>query len=723
MEKYSILWNDEVINKRHKFGADARKIIYLPMKIEKVMIPTVPDIPMNYFELLILKLLEIKPMSEKKVASILQLDEKFVQKIFERIIEKKFVLAEDLSITEDGRGEINGYKRETETQAAYIFYDLLGKFYWDIVMPESEYQEYNKKPFVIEGITRIGRVNARIGKEGTSKSMPIYYLPAKDVKNEAASKKEVENIIEGFKKLMNYTKKMGIEIPKNYVKFNPRVSKNVDVLESSEIVYVGTQIFIPENLEEKNEWQILHPFNFGEADYYKHKMYLNLDFEQSEIFNGWIKEMYVNIADNIKIDMSYEISKLYMTEVFSKEILEPQYERVRSLIYKALENYYQIYTFSDEGTEYHQKQIYLKTFLINIVACLEQAFIYALENTEKDFNENMENTKESLDVIITSSANAIGFEVPANSTMFFISLTDLKNKQGLIPLLAKNIFLKSDGIKEIAKWKKDFPTFIEHINNLRNESGHDSEIELDSEEITGYFNIFLHCIGDLLGMNYEAIDYGSNLVMLESIDIEEEKKKKNELYNVVLGRIKLKNYSKSIVESLIKVEMYLECKKRKLKYFTESDAAVAMGIIYEIILSQIKNEVFDSDASKFVEDDTRENYLILRTVIKDYNFELDEESFEKKLLTVPTFKIRKSFDNFDKSVISTKLYTLLFSLYKKTKNNFVQQIAAKVPDFIDLAIEIDRVRGHGDIDENPDEIERLASRLKEMLNDFNQIKR
>ena len=723
MGKYSILWNESVRRTQNRYN----KMVYLPVMLKKVMVPCEMSNGIGFFEQLVLELLEKGPKLRNEVADILQLDIEFVEKLYAQLIEKNYISNDVFTLTDSGRVELEDCRNiESKKEAAYIFYDLLGGFYWDILVPEEELRTAYRK---IENIDfkndkEVGNFKVDVGTEGAPEKIPVCYLPMKQkelnkVSNAQIKKDELINIIKKYKKLKRYAMRQGVSLGRYHDFFNPIVSLENSGELIGETVYLGTQIYIPENISQKNEWQVLNPFGFGDASHYKYKIEQNLTIRQRKKFNEWIEEMYRRCIDSVQKNLSFDVSDTYLEKVFTSEIED--YRRVKKFLDEILMDYYVAFVLDNKGLEYDNKQGYLRNCIRGIYSCLEQAVEESIQASGKSL-DGQPTQRDAINRKIIGLAKTMKFDIDNQSRIFSFSLNNLNEGLQLLHLVGKTIMLQTDGICNLAKWNHDFLNFIQELSEKRNAASHYSNIEIDAEDVKGYFQVFLRSVASLLQIPYNEIDYFEHIEFVESDENMKYREELSNLYGIVSGQVQLKNYDGNIEDSLIKLKMYLTAKEKQLGEFKEKDATIAMGRIYEGLLSQIATEVIDTDKIDLVDDDMDENIAKFKREIRRYEFDLDEKAFEKKYRTVNVFKIRNCFENFERGVISWKLAVLLFSTMDKPKDKFVTEIAQGIPEFIDFGIRLDKARGHGDENIDSKEAKALAIETEVIVKKFYEIK-
>ena len=724
MAKYSIIWNEQVM----KSGGKNKVHIYIPVNIEKIIVSSSIPKENNYFEKLVLRLFYKKGRTIEEVAQILQLDPAFVKKIFDKLKANELI-DRHLIITDKGKNLVSTGDSEDNKEVMYIFYDLIGKFYWNIIVNEQEYKNFKREISALD-TREYPRLNSNnkyqyqsvnIGPAGDSRTIKLRYLPIASSETEKTKKAtpfEVSNIVSQHRKILMDAQRENFDVSQEYFKVIPRKSVENRSMGLVETVFIGTVIYIPEEIAGANDWEVLNPFGFGNSTEYRWVLENRFgkradNVGESEMFEEWITELRRGYSANEGEKISFQIQDSVIREIYTLGL--DDYPGLMLKVKNVLKFYGEILLSEKGGDQGVKWQSDAEKYIKEMVLALEEALKIAEEKEIAETSQQKFNGDVNLKMEI--KAERLGFIIPENSYLFRLKNSNLENGFGLFSLVGRNLLLETEGIVRVSRNSREFLQFVSQLKELRDKSEHDDEDYLN-EEILGYITLFLERIGDLLGIACKCKNinkYFSDSKMRKNLE------KKNDLYAICLAEWRNRGYNSNLTRYLTELDFYERCVRQEIGEPQTSSVVVNIAKIYEALLSKIKMEVFKNESIEYIEEDKEKNLEILENVIRTYGFDLDKERFREKFLTVSTDKIKKSYYNFKMSVLSCKLYTILFSLVENEDNKFMKKLATQIPDFIDFGIEIDRERGHGDREIDNKLVSILKKKIEDIVEKINKI--
>lgn len=666
--------------------------IMQPAIAYKVLVPYPADKELNFFQETILELFRGGNKHVEFLAEKLLLKPELIEFIIKELKIKKY-LSENNLVTEEGQNALENNIDDYDLKVGYIFYDFLKKDFWDVFIFENEYREYEK---LYQNKNTLG---IDIGTAGRPYKINGFCLESEIIEPEL----KPERILEVCKKSkkrkkrkMNnlYSEKEVIKLPKN-------ISK-VEYSGESKKVWIANYIFFQEN----DYWQVCHPFG-GISQVLREK----LDKEKDN--NQELKDLISNLNnENLRVskfDENKEIKddvKSYVKKLLTENI--SKYEEVYFKICQVTLMYNKLFNSNKSGADIETLELLKVEYIRKLYDILEDSLYSTMERFDNYYNINyLESQIFSNIKILGELAIQMGFEnndkLDIFTKMFNVKkgqLTHIRESKELKALIAINLLIAKEFNEHpfwtIGKKYSKILLFLYKLKLNRDETSHgEINIFYSEEELKLLYNKSLYLVSSLL----EDL----KLNISEKMDLNEE----------ILSDKRIYLLAENEVENEIGIEIRKDEELKKLLiHFNiseeSSDYIVKAVKIFEYSCSLIWNKLKNKDINHIIKRDMKSNLEILNN---ELGIRIDELPDSFKNINVD--KIYKTINNYEKGVLSTRIYCILFAIKNeenKIYRDFILDNLYKITNINDL-------RGHG----NNIDVEKYdSSKIKEEV--FNIVK-
>lgn len=534
MEKYSIILNEQMI----KNNSENRFHIFIPVNVEKVIASVRRPEENNYFEELVLRLFSKKGRTIDEVAQILQLAPAFVKKIFDKLIAKELI-DRYFIITEKGKRNISEIENKENREVMYIFYDLIGKCYWNIAVNEEEYDSFirenslldtGKYP-MLDSDKKWEYQKISVGPAGDSKDIVLRYLPIdsnEKLIDKKATSLEVTNIISQHQRILMDAKRENFTVSQKYFKMIPEISVENRSMGLVETVYIGTVI----QITGEDDWEVLNPFGFGVSSDYRWKLENKFEENKNKDKDMWKnlkgnrdKDIWKNLKEWIdkqckiysrnRVDsITLDIEDRAIKEIYGLGLNE--YCGVSAKVKKILSCYRNMLNFEENENQNISWQSYAQDYIEWMLRALEEALKISEEKEGiEDFQDKFIG---DINLKMRIKAEKLRFVIPQNSYLFRMKKSSLKNGFGVFPMVGRNLLLETEGIVRVARNNSGFLNFLSCLKDI--DEGVSYCIEDGDDDILNYITEFLETIGSLLGIGCNSSGIEK---MFENLETSEEK--------------------------------------------------------------------------------------------------------------------------------------------------------------------------------------------------------
>jgi hypothetical protein len=681
-----------------------QKWILLPLIAYKVLVPYPKPRSLNFFQETVLKLFQSGGRkTAEEIAGKLLLNEQLVKYIIEELKAKDLLDVQGM-VTPQGLEAIRDQYSAHEMKIGYVFYDVLSGSYWDTFIFDEEINYIEASP----GDRQRNIAYGDVGDPKRERALVIHSSVEQEPEP-PDSIRILEICLRHERRMRNM---MRADDTGNVDKIRlPKHIEKVKYLGEAKAVYAATMIFIPRIAGgDPAQWQVCHPFRGGVSV----RLRQTLDRAKDEPVNFQLKEEM-----NRLLEQAFEVTDTER-EMRRSEIEKKANEYLAGILGEGIfrhrvlhEHLVKLYDVSlalsglsgSLGKNYDAVQSKISSFIDavyqlmgNILYAIKQDFgdYFSLDCLVSDPNRNAE--------ILGVIAQKIGFRDHGDGTSFSSMLNVKKGAvahadEGLEvrSLLAANLLIANE-IQEHPFWRlaKRVPQFILFLQDLKRKRDAVTH-SVDDHFLYKTVEIMFPRIMYLISILFDGIrfDYDRNNrpEITFADDAEDE-------FALDMDK-KLYHWSESFLdhELGIVIREYPSVRKALIdvQYIHKTgngNFLTGCSRVLEELLKVWGRNRLDSKAAGLIGTEMERNLAYLRENLMRHGIEFDPGKLPEAFVKVNPFKIRKTFAKFDKGVLSTKLYVILFSeCYNQSP--MLAEIGQRAPDFIRICAEISDLRKHG----------------------------
>ncbi|GAE27526.1 hypothetical protein JCM9140_3678 [Halalkalibacter wakoensis JCM 9140] len=684
----------------------------------KVLVPYPEDKALNLFQETILKLYQSGRKTAEYISNKLLIHEELVSFIIKELIERQLLTTEGL-LTESGQAILSELQEPYNMKTGYIFYDVINKSYWDTFIFDEEFQYvscghgHDKRRFEYGDVGNPRKQLAVVIKSDLSE------YP------EDPTNIEILTVCIKHKRRMK-TLEQGGYLPEGGINRLPKNLGKVKFLGEKFPVYTATFLFMPNDLNNKSFWQVCHPFKGGTSQMLRE----NLDQLKEASNQSFLKEEISDIVNEafrvsqIEID-GLEDDKNKEASSFLKDVLSEQITSYPSVYKKLLDLYHvvkelnHLHADSNRGKTYEEIQTKMREYIRTSHETLEDALLIVKQANDDYFNHRYL-TKDAYKngEILSVFAEQCGFKNHETNPLIQRFLSVKKGSvlyagesKELSSLVAVHLLMAKE-ISEHPFWKlgEKIPQlllFFSHLKTKRNKSSHSSGVEFHFKNEEMLFAKVMYVISMLLS----NLDFHYEKDFTFQPSEEDERSIDQKLYYFAENEI----YKKvgTVVQAFPQIQSLLvDVEYSKLK--KKNSFLVEATRVMEELLTALGKKTVIEEARMHVQKKATDNLSYLRKPIQLLGFEFEIEQLPDSFINVNPNKIINSFRDFENSVLSAKLYAILFSVTMK-ETELIKELARDIPQFIQLAVKISDQRGHGNVTVTEEVRQEISQQLYEVV--------
>jgi hypothetical protein len=710
-----------------------RKWVLLPQIAYKVLVPYPKDRELNVFQETILKLFQSGHKTSEYLAEKLLLDEELVRFVIGELCSLG-LLTEMCALTPKGMEVLRNQYDQYEMKTGYVFYDVITGTFWDTFIFDEEFgtvlAHFGENSRTIE--------HGNVGNPRKEKAMIIK--STMEEYPEEPSNIDILKICIRHKRRMVELKRGGYVEKKGDLVQLPRNTEKVRYLGECKPFMAATMIFVPQNVNSGQAyWQVCHPFKGGISS----KLRESLDKLKEESNHRYLKEEIRSLTEaaygvtdterELKENENEKKAGAYLTGIFGESI------RKQAALYRQLVELYGLSLSlsgmsGNLGKNYDTVQTKMIAY-IDAVYRLMGEVLYSLKNDYQDYFKldylqgDMQRNAEILGI----KASRIGFRDTKDSAVFSRMLNVKKGAvqfaddgKDLKSMLAVNL-LVADEIEDHPFWRlaKRVPQFIPFLDDLRSKRN-SVDHSMDESYLYKAVEIMLPRVMYLISILFDGLQF--NYDSANRLQITTFSDGAEESFATQIDQ-KLYYHSETIVDDEVGliVRDYTIVRKALIdtQYVLKSRTGnflVSCSKVLEELCSLWGRKVLDPKAEDLVYADMERNMEYLSKGLIPYGFSFDVNLLPQSFLNVAPKKIKWTFGHFDKGVLSTKLYAILFSSLHNN-SQVLSDVAREAPMFLSFIAEVSDRRGHGaktilDSRETEEIADRLLELTKSMLTIF-----
>lgn len=686
------------------------KWILLPLIAYKVLVPSAQERELNVFQETVLKLFLSGVKTPEYIADKLLLAVELVEFII-KDLQAKELLDELRRVTPKGESELNGNHEAAKLESGYIFYDVVGNFYWDTFLFDQELNvvsshsgEGKSRRFEFGNIGSPTRANALVLRSDLEELPP----PPSNI--------EILQIcIKHQRRMRNMRQEdHGSALERNTL---PSNLEKVKFLGESKAYLAATMLYIPSTAGGgAYNWEVCHPFMGGTSSKLRASLealkeqpaYADLKDELHQLteaaFAVTDTERRMQASENERKADEYLVGIL-------GEGIHIHYSLYRHMI--------ELYELSAELSSLSQRsdksaevvQTLMSEYIDSVYRLLSEALFEAKVPYQDYFKSgyltgDVNRNAETLGLF----ASGIGFRRSAEGMpqphILHVSKGQVEyadEGKDLSGLLAINL-LTAREIEDHPFWRlaKKVPQAIEFLDDLkikRNSVNHAGAADDPSAvERTLYSTVeilfpraiyVISLLFDGLTFRYDRGNRPKITFAVEG-DLEDDTLDQrfyllSEAYVKTEAGAALDDFT-TLRRALIDTKFALLSRKQNF--------LVNCSKVLEELLGLWADAALDAGVEAVVRMEMKENIAYLGRALADLGVSFEATKLPDSFKNVKAGKIKKAFRNFHKSVLSARTYAFAFSLLAKSPD-LLKDLGREAPEFLHFCAEISDLRGHG----------------------------
>lgn len=689
----------------HNYKMVKRRWLLLPMCEYKVSVPYPKPNTLNLFQMTILKLLVSGSKDNDYMAKVLCLNEELVAFIVEELEQLKYidsrrrVTANGLQLVREGT---NAY----EIKTGYIYYNYVTKTFMDAFVPDEKRVEIETGSRKEDTISfDLGTIADREWHKGTvvkvdtsANITPSPYEVLAICKRHNRRTRNLGFIDTDTDEIISMAEVEEQKIVSDTTDL-PWEIQSVKLLGSQKDVYVASYMFMAaDDVLNRSRLQVCYPFGEGTSsslleavDKLSHKS--ENELLKNEILGLKNDVFGMTDAELDSVRKGHSESEKKIKNILSGNI--DNYPAVKDALLSVESSYLLVKELIDlnKGSNREIIKKNLDDYIVYNYNLLSSIFIYTAQKYSYFTDAGLTRYVEQNSVILKEIARKIGFGITAGKSLdkfFRIKTRAIKDaanasQHQLNALFAHNLIV-ADRVAEHPFYKlaKVIPNIIDYLDtlrDLRNDSSHANDIYQDFETVSSYRkkNMYIAylLLDDLSFENFE-----------EEFENSQDDKSKEKLVRATrdaeitcesvyvsyfLRNTNIANHLRNLqFEMLLQGEYYP-------KRCSEVFEAIFRHTLSQRIIPNALSSVMDPSKHDEQQD--------LLNEMQKWGFNVDEIPFYYKNRVVDTIR------DFSRGSIINLFYAWYYS-EKMQKDNMLNDIAVKCPEFIKLMIDIHNNRGH-----------------------------
>ncbi|RUS56953.1 hypothetical protein QI30_08485 [Kurthia sp. 3B1D] len=705
----------------HLVQNNKKSWLLLPTKMYKILLPTQQQRTLNLFQDTVLKLLRSGYKSPEKLAEMLHLGIDLVKYVLGELIEKNLIDAKYV-VTKSGIEYFSSQSTKREFKIGYIFYDLLTNQFWNQVLLEEDLSyvdaDLDKKPASIE-----------LGTIDKPKTQRVLLMQAKSVNERTVTPEDIYRTvnasierIENVQGLKNRYRKISLDRTMKSL-------EDIKLISSGDEVYLPTFMYLPVNLKQNSQWQVLHPF--GATNSTELLDALQRIRHQYDSLNNKIDELLKTALDTVKPSIEEQDKEIYkyVLSVFGDKI-EKKHDVLQSTIHlvRSFKKVKQLLHEKNRGAIFEDLQTEFSAFAVHTIELFEMAFYTiqkSFKNQEKRINEENKEVnikhytkKDARQNLKTLHTLAIknDFEVNASPDVYAQLLkmrageiTHGYGNRNLKGLLAISLIQGSEKTNYPLRYlAKKFPTFLDFLQDLlilRNLSAHLTEDTFETNVADDIFSKTMYAISVLFNTLFNR-------------DLVEEYGDFDEASLMTDRKLRLlsKQHIHHLFDASLEEQPVIEKLLRDMHYFKDNHpyhfAMKAVSVIEQILNQLLQdfsyNDIPEMPGNALEVLEAIEPYMISQGFTWNVS-ELPETfiNFNFKKITLELLSLKKSVPN-------AKLYALFLLMPLQPQEKW-HTIASKLPTMFEEMIMLIDLRKHGHVIIEQQEMEKIEAFIIQLV--------
>lgn len=702
-----------------------REWILLPTIMYKVLLPVLQNKQLNLFQQTILRLLRTGYKSEQQLAKLLSLDEELVHYIIAELQEMEYI-SNKLIITEKGINFLKGIQDDAKSKLCYMFYDVITKQFWDVVYTEEQLEYYDMRPKGKNFTINFGTL-----EKPREREVMVLYESQNAALEEVRPEHLYQTMLAASERSLNIEKMPNGSRNQYMFKTDRATMTSANLISNGDPVYLATFMYVPSNIKENSNWQVMYPFGYTDAsqlrDELVKKSLLNKKLQQKidYLLKGALEVSTLEMQDE-----AYKQSYHYMINLFGEHIARNANILQHGMdLITAYEKLIALQNEKNIGAVFEDLQMEFSAFIVKTQEFIECAFIEQINRYVKQ-KKRVNDTEEKLQILnfihkdaqsnvtmLHAYAEKCGFAISHNSAdynqLLKVNFGDVKyaieNKK-LKGLLAQMLIYGGEGkILSIKKVADRFPTFIDFLMELqlmRNASGHITEDNFHTQIAPDIFTKVTFTVSLLFNTLYN-IDSIDEFGQLDEASLMANRKLR------VLSMQEVQNKFGKLLEKQTLLEKYLV----EMRYFkgaySEHFVMKCVSVI-EYLLNAMLETASYYDVNDLLEKKPLDHLNRYAPLLQQLGFLFNIDALPDSFKNIKVEKVRLDLYALKKSVPNVKLYAL-FALMSKNDPSMWQHIAQKVPYLFETMISYIDLRKHGNVKVEEMEREKMEECIFELV--------
>lgn len=704
-ERTPVIYQDpaptEFVNAR-KF----QKWILLPLIAHKVLVPYPKDRVMNVFQETVLKLFRSGHKTPEYIADRLLLHLELAEHIIEELLLKGF-LSDAYTVTQYGEEALREQVEPHEMKAGYVFYDVLSGTYWDTFLFDEQLQTVEAPHSDRLNVYR-SFAHGNVGNPKWEKALVLR--SGLDKEPEPPGSIDILKICYRHDRRMRQLRRGGNGRDIQDVQLPPNTEK-VKYLGDSRPLYAATMMFIPMVAGgDASYWHVCHPFMGGLSQNLRQSLEHLKEAPEHRTLKDEIRaltELAYGVTDTereLSRSESEKQAAAYLTGILGEGI------RSRHTLYRQLVELHNLSAAlsgmsGSLGKHYDTVQSKMSAY-IDASYRLMAEVLYALKQQDQGYfrTDYLQGDAHRNSEILGTVANRIGFKDAGDGAVYPRMLNVKKGaveyadeSMDVKSLLAANLLTAGEVTDHpfwrLAKRVPQFIVFLDDLKNKRNAISHSVDETFLYKTVEIMFPRLLYLISILFdGLHFQydrdnrpQITFGEDETDGFSTEIDQKLYLLSEsAADDALGPVG-RDYA-TVRKALI--DLYYIRKTRAGNFL------VGCSRVLEEALSVWGRNTLDSDAAASIGPDMERNLRSLKERLAPYGLEFDPDKLPRSFRTVKPGKVKATFRNFEKGVLSTKVYALLYSSLRNG-SPVLEDIGRQAANFVTVCAVVSDKRKHG----------------------------
>jgi hypothetical protein len=704
-ERTPIIYQDptptEFVNSR-KF----QKWILLPQIAYKVLVPYPKDRVMNVFQETVLKLFRSGRKTPEYIADRLLLHLDLAEHIIGELLVKGF-LSEAYTVTPAGEEALLEQVEPHEMKTGYVFYDVLSGTYWDTFLFDEQLQTVDA-PHGHKSNEYRTFTYGNVGNPKKEKALALR--SGLEAEPEAPGSIDILKICYRHDRRMRQLRRGGNGRGIKEVQLPPNTEK-VKFLGESRPYYVATMLFFPIIAGgDASYWHVCHPFMGGLSQNLRQSLERIKEEPERRALKEEIRsltELAYGVTDTereLRRSESEKQAAAYLTGILGDGI------RGQHTLYRQLVELHNLSASLSSmsgnlGKHYDTVQSKMSSY-IDAAYRLMAEVLYVLKQQYQDYfrSDYLQGDVHRNSEILGVIANRIGFKDSSDVKVFPRTLNVKKGAvdysdeaMDVKSLLAANLLMASEVTDHpfwrLAKRVPQFIVFLDDLKNKRNVISHSVDETFLFKAVEILLPRLLYLLSILFdGLHFQydrdnrpQITFGEDEADSFTADIDQKLYLLSEsTVDDVLGPIG-REYP-TIRKALI--DLHYIRKTRTGNFL------VGCSKVLEEACNVWGRQALDPGEAASVGPDMERNLKVLQERLAALGLKFDPDQLPRSFRSVKPAKIKATFRNFEKGVLSTKVYALLYSSLR-SGSPVLEDIGRTEADFITVCAAVSDRRKHG----------------------------